>query len=1153
MTIHGIRLLPLILGIQAAQAQLVNPGFQSAPFTLGWTNSGVTQEAGLNGSSVAARLPYGTSATLSQSVTGTSDFTFDVHLMVAGNTTAQSFRVLLDTPSGNAIELQGALGNAIQLNTGGGTFTSLTTITTGTSYTFPANSVIRFRIIGRNFGTPTAAYDIAWSDHGTTILTHAAANLTAFANKTAATASGITRIRFDRPNMAAHSYWVDDVSITGTAATPPAADYQLILPPPPVLPKVVNISGVYPHLAVTSSNSEVGIGAVVPWQGDLWAVTYGPHLPNGSDDKLCQIAPGMGVTVRPESIGGTPANRFIHTPSNQLIIGPYFINASKTVRTLPYSTAPGRHTAVASHLTDPANRVYIFTMEDGLYDVDVNDLSVITRYPDNQSNDPFLFGYHGKGAYTGGGKLIVANNGRQDNQGSLADPAGVLASWDGSVRGAADAAHPQYMTAWNEYYRIQHCEVTGPGGIYGSSSTTDPVWATGFDTKSVLLRSFQDNAWTTWRLPKSSYTHDGTHGWHTEWPRIREISPDKLLMHMHGMFFDFPKTFSAANFSGLSPICSYYKMPVDYCTWEGQLVIAKNDTSRFENNLVARAQSNFWFGQPEDLKQWGAPQGHGTLWQDEALASGQASDPFLVNGFSTGTLHLRNGGSAALPISIQTSDGTGPWQPWRSVTIPANSYRFETWENAPGAWIRLVAEAVSTKATAALTLSNAYPHATPASKGTDKFAAIADIRDDRSLTDGLIRVMSTADLKLEIASKHISSAGAPSTAYHQIGAPMTLDPVTTGTAEATLRTDAATTKDFGSDAASAWITLGAAKLRLPKGDPLYDSAFSSGWARGFRETVTERSMLNCHGTLYEIPRDSAGGRRKMQPITTHNKRITDLTSWRGMLAITGVLDSAPASDSLVRATDGSAALWLGEIDDVWRMGEPRGEGGPWLATPVTANTPSDPYLMYGYRSKSMTLSHQTATAVAFKVEVDFLADNTWSTYGSFTVQPGETFTHQFPAAFDAHWVRVTSDTATTATAQFTYGPAGIRDRFLDWARAAGLPTGAGRAALAISDGDHDGSRALIEYVTGGNPALPETPHFLNAGGIFETLVRNDLATDGIVCVLEISDTLAIWTPRPDLFTPSADQTGVPVGFTRMRAIAGGSPDRRFFRLRASCP
>ena len=42
-----------------------------------------------------------------------------------------------------------------------------------------------------------------------------------------------------------------------------------------------------------------GIGAVVPWAGKLWMITYPPHEPRGGHDKLYAIDPGMNVEVRP--------------------------------------------------------------------------------------------------------------------------------------------------------------------------------------------------------------------------------------------------------------------------------------------------------------------------------------------------------------------------------------------------------------------------------------------------------------------------------------------------------------------------------------------------------------------------------------------------------------------------------------------------------------------------------------------------------------------------------------------------------------------------------------------------------------------------------------------------------------------------------------
>ena len=127
-----------------------------------------------------------------------------------------------------------------------------------------------------------------------------------------------------------------------------------------------------------------GTGAVVPWAGRLWVVTYAPHKPGGSTDKLYEITPDLRQIVRPESIGGTPANRLIHRESQQLFIGPYAIDAQRNVRVIPYTQMYGRPTGTARHLTDPANKIYYASMEEGIYEVDVHSLAVKELWADEQ-------------------------------------------------------------------------------------------------------------------------------------------------------------------------------------------------------------------------------------------------------------------------------------------------------------------------------------------------------------------------------------------------------------------------------------------------------------------------------------------------------------------------------------------------------------------------------------------------------------------------------------------------------------------------------------------------------------------------------------------------------------------------------------------------
>lgn len=78
-----------------------------------------------------------------------------------------------------------------------------------------------------------------------------------------------------------------------------------------------NRSGIYPHLAMFNDEGECGTGAVAPWADRLWVISYAPHKPAGSTDKLYEITPGLEQIVRPESVGGTPANRMIHRESGE--------------------------------------------------------------------------------------------------------------------------------------------------------------------------------------------------------------------------------------------------------------------------------------------------------------------------------------------------------------------------------------------------------------------------------------------------------------------------------------------------------------------------------------------------------------------------------------------------------------------------------------------------------------------------------------------------------------------------------------------------------------------------------------------------------------------------------------------------------------------
>ena len=267
-----------------------------------------------------------------------------------------------------------------------------------------------------------------------------------------------------------------------------------------VAPSPLEFSGIYPHLAYFNQEDECGTGAVVPWAGKLWVVTYGPHLPQGSSDKLYEIAEDLSVVIRPESIGGTPANRMIHRESHQLFIGPYVIDAKRNVRVIPYTTMFGRHTANMRHLNDPAGMIYYATMEEGLYEVDVKTLAVKELYRDANKDQgghggPLLPGYHGKGAYSGQGRVVYANNGEFSPEAMTRPniPSGCLAEWDGRE--------------WQVIRRNQFCDVTGPGGIYGNA---DPARTRSGPSVGIIVRCCCW-CWTAERGTSSDCRRQRTH------------------------------------------------------------------------------------------------------------------------------------------------------------------------------------------------------------------------------------------------------------------------------------------------------------------------------------------------------------------------------------------------------------------------------------------------------------------------------------------------------------------------------------------------------------------------------------------------------------------------------------------------------------------
>lgn len=769
----------------------------------------------------------------------------------------------------------------------------------------------------------------------------------------------------------------------------------------------LSVSGIYPHLAVFNENhasekpGETGLGAVVPWGDNLYAITYSAHRPNGSSDKLYVINKKGEMHTHPLSIGGTPANRMIHNESHQLIIGPYFIKESGEVRVIPIEDMPGRLTATTRHLTDPVNKVYFYTMEEGLYEVDVNTLAVTEIYVDGNMRTPpdiagpMLPGYHGKGAYVSQNRLIVANNGEYNWQST--PESGCLAEWDGKN--------------WKVIERKQFTEVTGPGGLNGNRSDDDPIWSTGWDDKSLILKLRDKGVWYTYRLPKASFSYDGQHGWHTEWPRIRNIGEEKWLMTMHGMFWGFPPDFSQEQTSGIRPYSSYLKIIPDFARWQGMIVFGCDDASMFDNALVGQAQSNFWFVKPDQLDDFGPRNAYGHLWLNESVEAFKSSDPFLVGGFDRLMIVAIGDGNKTIDLQIERQ-GTGEnnWEIWKNESFQTGDpvYRIYELDNETE-WIKVYTD---TK----LEDLSVHIHLTEKSGKrieSDVFQSLPLIGSDSVCSawlrpdgeSGDLTIFETTTDKYFTLNENLKFSSA------------SLSDKMKGVKEDLLPQSG----PLGADSASVYyIDTSGLKWRLPWGSDGYNAWYAEHPQRQIREVVTERSLMNAGGLFYELPRDISGGIKKIKPITTHNRMIIDFCSWRGMMVISGTDLTAKPDGHYFSDPELNTGLWLGTIDDLWSFGKPAGVGGPWKNTMVNAGEMSDPYLMLGFDHKSLFLKHDSKETVTFELWADFVGEGQFSLIQLIQVNSGDDRTIEFENGFSANWVRLTANVDCKATATFTY-------------------------------------------------------------------------------------------------------------------------------------
>lgn len=795
-----------------------------------------------------------------------------------------------------------------------------------------------------------------------------------------------------------------------------------------------SVSGIYPGLAYYNQEGECGTGAVVPWADRLWVITYGPHKPYGSTDKLYEITPSLQRIIHPESIGGTPADRMIHRESNQLFIGPYAIDAQRHVRVIPVSAAPGRYTGIARSVTDPQNKVVIATMEEGVYEVDVHSLKVNTLFMDGNEmlhrglsktfQHNHFPGAHGKGFYSGQGVYVFSNNGEGGNE-ALVNPrvkSGILAEYDGKE--------------WKTVRRNQFTEVTGPGGIMGNANpSTDPIWSVGWDYRSLILACRDHARWTFYRLPKASNSYDGAHGWNTEWPRIRNVGTEQnpdYLMTMHGMFWKFPSTFTSLNTAGIRPYTSYLKVIGDFTRWGDRLVFGCDDSaqSEFLNRRKAKggiagpgqSNSNLWFTSLSQPRHNGVSDAWGSVWQKETIAANAVSEPYLLAGWTNRQVWIANRSDQKVDFILDVDrKGNNRWNTLHTITVqPQSSSCYSVSPKEKGEWVRVKCVQGTNGS-----VSFVYTDARKRNSGNDTiFNGLAAVGDRQNKLGGLMCDLADDRRALGIVANQTVDGKTSETGYYEMDENLKIEKKTDTYASDYIRTKCTIPGDVVTVDKGSYLIVDDSKRRwrLPLGDEAYSAAMRARQLRLCREVATERDVFNCGGTVYELPAENADGFAKIRPIATHHLAINDYASYRGMLVMTGINPSEIKNnrEHIFVSSDGKCAVWAGCIDDLWKLGAPVGHGGPWVDDEVKKGIPSDPYLFAYSNEKVLTVSHCSDKDVVFTMQVDPVGDGDWMTYRDIKVPQGKTVVIRLPETLQGRWVRFIPDTSTKATLFLDY-------------------------------------------------------------------------------------------------------------------------------------
>ena len=396
------------------------------------------------------------------------------------------------------------------------------------------------------------------------------------------------------------------------------------------------------------------------------------------------------------------------------------------------------------------------------------------------------------------------------------------------------------------------------------------------------------------------------------------------------------------------------------------------------------------------------------------------SEPFLFNGWDERCCWIKNIGKSHVRLTFEVDEnGNGSWKEMKTVELDGGkSMMLPFSDGDKGEWIRVRADNASE-----LTVS--FNYTTTDNRTTtsdDIFKGLTKAENSQSI-GGFMFGLGNNRRALGLLASRLDDTTSTEQGYYELDSKLNLEPKQDDSLASHIRNKFAIPRNVVTvdDGSVLIIDNDNRRWRLPLGGDAYKRLTDGGVLRICREVATERDLFSCEGTFYELPAENADGYAKIRPISSHNFRINDYASYRGMLLMTGVSpEEGKTNNHVIVSKDGRAAIWAGVIDDLWALGKPIGHGGPWVKADVKSGETSDPYLIGFYDQKSLTLTNNGEADATITVQADPTGNGDWMDYGAFDLKAGESKVHSFPNAFQARWIRFISNNDANITTWLEY-------------------------------------------------------------------------------------------------------------------------------------